>query len=61
MLLMLLTDSFFFGWGGGFSDFEVTDQRLTKVSLGVTINVSRLTEVTLKSNEAQLFNIPIVH
>ena len=47
--------------GGGFTDFEVTDQRLTKVSLGVTINVSRLTEVTLKSNEAQLFNIPIVH
>ena len=31
------------------------DQRLTEVTFGVTINVLRLTEVTFKSNDAQLW------
>ena len=30
------------------------DQRLTEVTFGITINVQRLTEVTFKSNNAQL-------
>ena len=33
---------------------NLTDQRITEVTFGVTINVLRLTEFTFKSNDAQL-------